>query len=91
MQEPGFWDDQERAARVSAEHSRAQRKLEGYRTLESDLDDLETLEKRRGGGNSCRRGAWLDVANWRHDVGNIVRGRQAPAARRLPPELEAES
>ncbi|MFL5781432.1 MAG: peptide chain release factor 2 [Thermoleophilaceae bacterium] len=45
MQEPGFWDDQERAARVSAEHSRAQRKLDGYRTLESDLDDLETLEE----------------------------------------------
>jgi peptide chain release factor 2 len=45
MQEPGFWDDQERAARVSAEHSRTQRKLEGYRTLESDLDDLEALEE----------------------------------------------
>ena len=45
MQEPGFWDDQERAARVSAEHSRAQRKLDGYRSLESDLDDLEALEE----------------------------------------------
>ena len=45
MQEPGFWDDQERAARVSAEHARAQRKLEGYRRLESDLDDLEALEE----------------------------------------------
>jgi peptide chain release factor 2 len=45
MQEPGFWDDQEQAARVSAEHSRAQRKLQGYRTLEADLDDLEALEE----------------------------------------------
>jgi peptide chain release factor 2 len=45
MQEPGFWDDQERAAQVSAEHSRAQRRLDGYRTLESDLDDLEALEE----------------------------------------------
>ena len=45
MQEPGFWDDQERAARVSAEHARAQRKLQGYRQLESDLDDLEALEE----------------------------------------------
>ena len=35
----------ERAARVSAEHARAQRKLEGYRQLESDLDDLEALEE----------------------------------------------
>jgi peptide chain release factor 2 len=45
MQEPGFWDDQEQAARVSAEHSRAQRRLDGYRTLEADLDDLEALEE----------------------------------------------
>ena len=45
MQEPGFWDDQERAARVSAEHARAKRKLESYRTLESELDDLEALEE----------------------------------------------
>ncbi|GAC1324295.1 MAG: peptide chain release factor 2 [Thermoleophilaceae bacterium] len=45
MQEPGFWDDQERAAKVSAEHSRTQRRLEGYRQLEAELDDLETLEE----------------------------------------------
>src|SRR2546423_15080536 len=45
MQEPGFWDDQERAARVSAEHARAQRKLDSYRSLESELDDLEALEE----------------------------------------------
>ena len=45
MQEPGFWDDQERAAGVSAEHSRTQRKLDSYRTLESELDDLEALEE----------------------------------------------
>jgi peptide chain release factor 2 len=45
MQEPGFWDDQEQAARVSSEHSRAQRKLDAYRTLEADLDDLEALEE----------------------------------------------
>ena len=45
MQEPGFWDDQERAAGVSAEHARTQRKLDAYRSLESDLDDLEALEE----------------------------------------------
>jgi peptide chain release factor 2 len=39
----GFWDDQERAAGVSAEHARATRRLEGFRTLESDADDLEGL------------------------------------------------
>jgi peptide chain release factor 2 len=45
MGEPGFWDDQERAAKVSAEHSRTQRKLDGYRKLEQDVDDLEALEE----------------------------------------------
>src|SRR5436190_7379955 len=45
MQEPGFWDDQERAARVSAEHARAQRKLAGYQQLEQEVDDLEALEE----------------------------------------------
>jgi peptide chain release factor 2 len=44
MQEPGFWDDQERAAKVSAEHARMQRRLETFRSLESDVDDLEELE-----------------------------------------------
>jgi peptide chain release factor 2 len=45
MQEPGFWDDQERAAKVSAEHSSANRKLDSFRKLESELDDLEALEE----------------------------------------------
>ena len=44
MGAPGFWDDQERAAAVSAEHARASRKLETYRSLERDADDLEALE-----------------------------------------------
>jgi peptide chain release factor 2 len=39
----GFWDDQERAARVSAEHARASRKLAQFRELESDVEDLEPL------------------------------------------------
>jgi len=45
MQEPGFWDDQEQAAKVSAEHARTQRKLDSYRQLESELDDIEALEE----------------------------------------------
>jgi peptide chain release factor 2 len=43
MGEPGFWDDQERAAAVSAEHARASRKLAGFRDLERDVGDLEPL------------------------------------------------
>ena len=45
MGEPGFWDDQDRAARVSAEHSSLARRLESYRSLERDVDDLEALEE----------------------------------------------
>jgi len=40
----GFWDDQARAAKVSAEHARVQRRLEEFRTLESDLADLGEME-----------------------------------------------
>jgi peptide chain release factor 2 len=43
MGAPGFWDDQERAAKVSAEHSRTSRRLSVYRDLERDVDDLEPL------------------------------------------------
>jgi peptide chain release factor 2 len=43
MQEPGFWDDQKRAASVSAEHSRAMRKLQSFRGLESEVADLDGL------------------------------------------------
>jgi peptide chain release factor 2 len=39
----GFWDDQERAAKVSAEHARASRKLAVFRQLEADVEDLEPL------------------------------------------------
>ena len=43
MGEAGFWEDQERAARVSAEHARASRRLSVFRELERDVDDLEAL------------------------------------------------
>jgi len=43
MQRPGFWDDQAAAADTSAQHARAQRRLEGFRGLESDVADLGEL------------------------------------------------
>jgi len=43
MGQPGFWDDQEAAAKISAAHARAQRRLEMFRQLESDVDDLGEL------------------------------------------------
>jgi peptide chain release factor 2 len=43
MQAPGFWDDQERAAATSAEHARAQRRIQTFRSLERDVADLDEL------------------------------------------------
>jgi peptide chain release factor 2 len=43
MGEPGFWDDQANAAKVSAEHARTTRKVESFSALQSDVDDLEGL------------------------------------------------
>jgi peptide chain release factor 2 len=39
----GFWDDSEQAAAVSAEHSRAARRLEMFDELQRDAEDLESL------------------------------------------------
>src|SRR4051812_29598028 len=43
MQQPGFWDDQAKAAEISAQHARAQKRLEGFRALSTDVDDLGEL------------------------------------------------
>jgi peptide chain release factor 2 len=43
MGRPGFWDDQQGAAKTSAEHSRASRKLDTFRTLNADVDDLADI------------------------------------------------
>jgi len=45
MGEPGFWDDQEHAAKVSSEHAKASRRLEVFEGLQADLDDLDDLEE----------------------------------------------
>ena len=43
MGEPGFWDNQERAAQTSAEHARTSRKLTSFQALERDSEDLDAL------------------------------------------------
>ena len=40
---PGFWDDTQRAARVSAEHARLSRRLERYHKLLQDYQDAQEL------------------------------------------------
>lgn len=48
MGAPGFWDDQERAARTSAEHARAARRLETWERLDADAEDLAGLVELSG-------------------------------------------
>jgi peptide chain release factor 2 len=43
MGEPGFWDDQRRAADISAEHARLSRRLERYEAFEREAADLDEL------------------------------------------------
>ena len=43
MQRPGFWDEQAKAAETSAKHARAQRRLQGFTSLGSDVADLDEL------------------------------------------------
>ena len=40
---PGFWDDQQRAATVSAEHARLAKRLERYERLRREYDDAREL------------------------------------------------
>ena len=43
MGEPGFWDDQGRAASISSEHARLTRRVERYDSLTAEADDLTEL------------------------------------------------
>jgi peptide chain release factor 2 len=43
MGQPGFWDDQQRAARVSTEHSRLTKRLDRYMRLRREYDDAREL------------------------------------------------
>jgi peptide chain release factor 2 len=49
MGEPGFWDDQETAARISTEHARVSRRLERYEQLIREYDDARELHALDGG------------------------------------------
>jgi peptide chain release factor 2 len=48
MGEPGFWDDSDAAAKVSAEHSRVTRKAEAFNAVVADAEDLEALAEMAG-------------------------------------------
>jgi peptide chain release factor 2 len=54
MGEPGFWDDSERAAAVSSEHSRISRRLEMFNVLQADVEDLDGLVELAGEDESLQ-------------------------------------
>ena len=39
MGAPGFWDDQQQAARISTEHSRVTRRLDTYTRLSGEVEE----------------------------------------------------
>ena len=43
MSEPGFWDDQERAQKISTEHSRVTKRLETHERLTAEFEDAAGL------------------------------------------------
>jgi peptide chain release factor 2 len=43
MEAPGFWDDQQKAAKISSERARVQRKLETMSSLESEVAELDSM------------------------------------------------
>ena len=48
MGAPGFWDDQQQAAQISTEHSRATKRLDRYRRLEQEYTDAGELAEMGG-------------------------------------------
>jgi peptide chain release factor 2 len=44
----GFWDDADRAATVSSEHARISRRLESFKSLLTDVEDLDGLVEMAG-------------------------------------------
>ena len=68
MSESGFWDDQDNAAKVSAEHSRAARRLEEFGALQTDVEDLDSL---------------AEMAREDPEIEAELEGQLAPVERRL--------
>ncbi|HTA14491.1 MAG TPA: peptide chain release factor 2 [Solirubrobacteraceae bacterium] len=55
MQAPGFWDDAEAAAKVSAEHAKATKRLQTFTALQGDVDDLDGLVEMAGEDTSLEQ------------------------------------
>ncbi len=54
LNKPDFWNDQQRAAKLSAEHQRTQQKLQRYDELVSNVEFLRRASARSPTRSSCR-------------------------------------
>jgi peptide chain release factor 2 len=45
MQAPGFWDDQEAAARTNTDYARAKKRLDTFNGLEAEVEEFEGLQE----------------------------------------------
>src|SRR5205823_9526177 len=65
---PGFWDDQQHAAQVSAEHARLTKRLERYRRLLQDYQDAQELLAMDG---EMAREIETSIAPLRHELDRL--------------------
>jgi peptide chain release factor 2 len=75
MQRPGFWDDQGAAARISAAHSGAQRKLQTFRGLEADVNDLDELVELAAGDEEIAGELGSQLASIERRLGELEEAR----------------
>jgi peptide chain release factor 2 len=75
MQRPGFWDDQAAAARTSAAHARAQRRLSTFAELESDVGDLDELAEMAGEDQEIAAELATQLASIERRLGELEEAR----------------
>ena len=64
MNAPGFWDDQERAQRLSTEHARVSKRLDTYVRLSSEFADVSPEVLELGIRNEFARRAGFPVQDF---------------------------
>jgi peptide chain release factor 2 len=75
MGQEGFWDDKARAAEISAQHSRAQKRLEGFRALTGDVDDLGELAELAADDEEMATELSAQLSSVEHRLGELEEER----------------
>jgi peptide chain release factor 2 len=68
---PGFWDDQQRAARVASEHARLSKRLERYERLTRDYQDARELHEMDGADGDMADEIAASIAPLRAELGRL--------------------